>query len=119
MLLLASDIDVALHISKAIHGDPRAGYIKRPQPGIAMARRMISVDVSAVPEDRLGHSYFADELRPLIHFFILGVLSPTSAIAPDGLALTLLERNKDSQSVAYKLEGKMRFWHKLTRILLS
>lgn len=62
LTLYASDADVALEISLVVHGnEPRAGQGK---PMFA-SKSIDSIDMSALGEDLLGHSYFADNASAL------------------------------------------------------
>jgi esterase/lipase superfamily enzyme len=55
--LYASSEDVALKLSKKVHGYPRAGD---SGPGLLVMPGVETVDASLVQTDFLGHSYFAD-----------------------------------------------------------
>ena len=54
--LYASDSDLALRASKTVHGEPRAGSAG---DGIIRLPGLDTIDMSGLPADALGHSYFA------------------------------------------------------------
>jgi esterase/lipase superfamily enzyme len=57
LTLYASDSDIALHLSRYYHlGGPRAGSAG---PLIIRLRGLDTIDMSGLPADVLGHSYFA------------------------------------------------------------
>jgi len=56
LTLYASDTDVALRISSFYHGGPRAGAAG---PLIIRLQGLDTIDMSGLPADVLGHSYFA------------------------------------------------------------
>jgi esterase/lipase superfamily enzyme len=56
LTLYASDSDVALRMSKYYHGAPRAGSAG---PLIIKLQGLDTIDISGLPADVLGHSYFA------------------------------------------------------------
>lgn len=56
LTLYASDSDYALHTSQLVHGAPRAGSAGA---SIIKLRGLDTIDMSGVPADTLGHSYFA------------------------------------------------------------
>ncbi|MGA2341847.1 MAG: alpha/beta hydrolase [Steroidobacteraceae bacterium] len=56
LTLYASDTDVALRLSRYYHGEPRAGSAG---PLIIKLKGLDTIDVSGLPADILGHSYFA------------------------------------------------------------
>jgi esterase/lipase superfamily enzyme len=56
LTLYASDSDYALHTSQIVHGAPRAGSAGA---SIIKLRGLDTIDMSGVPADMLGHSYFA------------------------------------------------------------
>jgi esterase/lipase superfamily enzyme len=56
LTLYASDTDVALRLSRYYHGGPRAGSAG---PLIIRLQGLDTIDVSGLPADVLGHSYFA------------------------------------------------------------
>jgi esterase/lipase superfamily enzyme len=56
LTLYASDTDVALRISRYYHGGPRAGSAG---PLIIRLQGLDTIDMSGLPADVLGHSYFA------------------------------------------------------------
>ncbi len=55
--LYASSNDLALRVSQAFHGYPRAG---ESGDRLTVAPGLVTIDSSAVQTDFLGHSYFAD-----------------------------------------------------------
>jgi hypothetical protein len=58
LTLYGSDQDLALNASRAIHGDlPRAG---QAGPGIVVSKDIDSIDMTALGNDMLAHSYFAN-----------------------------------------------------------
>jgi hypothetical protein len=66
--LYASDNDLALKSSEALHGAPRAGLAGKfiiTQPGLD------SIDMSAVKADLLGHGYFAADAGAIFDLFRL------------------------------------------------
>jgi pimeloyl-ACP methyl ester carboxylesterase len=54
--LYASDSDLALRASKTVHGEPRAGSAGE---GIIRLPGLDTIDMSGLPADALGHSYYA------------------------------------------------------------
>ena len=56
LTLYASDSDYALRTSQLVHGAPRAGSAGA---SIITLRGLDTIDMSGVPADALGHSYFA------------------------------------------------------------
>jgi esterase/lipase superfamily enzyme len=56
LTLYASDSDIALRMSRYYHHEPRAGSAG---PLIIKLRGLDTIDVSGLPADILGHSYFA------------------------------------------------------------
>jgi esterase/lipase superfamily enzyme len=66
--LYASDNDYALHSSQIIHGAPRAGTAGDV---IVKLAGLDSIDMSAVPADMLGHSYFAANSGAIFDMFRL------------------------------------------------
>jgi len=65
--LYASDTDYAIRTSQFIHGAPRAGTAG----DIVALAGLDSIDMSAVPADSLGHSYFAANAGALYDMFRL------------------------------------------------
>jgi esterase/lipase superfamily enzyme len=66
--LYASDNDYALHTSQIIHGAPRAGTAGDV---IVRLAGLDSIDMSSVPADALGHSYFAANSGAIFDMFRL------------------------------------------------
>jgi esterase/lipase superfamily enzyme len=66
--LYASDRDKALLLSKAYNGYPRAGD---SGGGIVICSGIVSVDVSAVDTDFVGHGYYGDNTSILSDLFYL------------------------------------------------
>jgi esterase/lipase superfamily enzyme len=66
--LYASDNDYALHTSQIIHGAPRAGTAGDV---IVKLAGLDSIDMSSVPADALGHSYFAANSGAIFDMFRL------------------------------------------------
>jgi esterase/lipase superfamily enzyme len=66
--LYASDNDYALRSSQLIHGAPRAGTAGDV---IVKLTGLDSIDMSAVPADALGHSYFAANSGAIFDMFRL------------------------------------------------
>ena len=66
--LYASDNDYALHTSQIIHGAPRAGTAGNV---IVKLAGLDSIDMSSVPADALGHSYFAANSGAIFDMFRL------------------------------------------------
>ena len=66
--LYASDNDYALHTSQIVHGAPRAGTAGDV---IIKQTGLDSIDMSAVPADALGHSYFAANSGAIFDMFRL------------------------------------------------
>jgi esterase/lipase superfamily enzyme len=66
--LYASDNDYALRSSQFIHGAPRAGTAGEV---IVQLAGLDSIDMSAVPADALGHSYFAANSGAIYDMFRL------------------------------------------------
>ena len=66
--LYASDRDYALRTSQFVHGAPRAGTA-----GISIIklRGLDTIDMSAVPADSLGHTYFAANAGAIFDIFRL------------------------------------------------
>lgn len=93
--LYASANDIALNVSRHIHGAPRAGDIRGEPVRLA---GLTTLDASAIAADSLGHSYFGD--APQVLADILGLVrlglppaqrcgtaplgEPVWAIRPDG-----------------------------------
>jgi esterase/lipase superfamily enzyme len=65
--LYASDNDLALRSSQFIHGAPRAGTAS----DIVKFTGLDSIDMSSVPADMLGHSYFAANSGAIYDIFRL------------------------------------------------
>ena len=65
--LYASDTDYAIRSSQFFHGAPRAGTAA----DIVKSAGLDSIDMSAVPADSLGHSYFAANAGALYDMFRL------------------------------------------------
>jgi esterase/lipase superfamily enzyme len=63
----ASSKDVALLASKAFHSYPRLGEAPPPR----VAKGIDTVDASAIRQDLLGHSYFADSGTVIRDLFLL------------------------------------------------
>ena len=66
--LYASDTDYAIRSSQFFHGAPRAGTAGDV---IVKSEGLDSIDMSAVPADSLGHSYFAANAGALYDMFRL------------------------------------------------
>lgn len=66
--LYASEKDLALKTSQAIHGAPRAGMAGK---SIITMRGLDTIDMSAVQGDLLGHSYFAADAGAIYDLFRL------------------------------------------------
>jgi esterase/lipase superfamily enzyme len=66
--LYASDNDLALRSSQFIHGAPRAGTAGDV---IVKLAGLDSIDMSSVPADKLGHSYFAANAGAIYDIFRL------------------------------------------------
>jgi esterase/lipase superfamily enzyme len=66
--LYASDNDYALRTSQFIHGAPRAGIAGET---IIRTAGLDTIDMSAVPADALGHSYFAANAGAIFDIFSL------------------------------------------------
>ncbi len=66
--LYASSKDLALGVSKGIHGGPRAGDSGE---GIVVLPGLESIDVSAVDTSFLGHSYYGDNKSVLADLKVL------------------------------------------------
>ena len=66
--LYASDTDYAIRTSQFVHGAPRAGTAGDV---IVKLAGLDSIDMSAVPADSLGHSYFAANAGALYDMFRL------------------------------------------------
>jgi esterase/lipase superfamily enzyme len=65
--IYSSSRDVALQVSKAFHSYQRLGEA----PPKVLDARIDTVDVSAIPRDVLGHSYFGDSATVLRDLFLL------------------------------------------------
>jgi esterase/lipase superfamily enzyme len=66
--LYASDKDLALKTSEAVHGAPRAGMAGT---GIITRPGLDTIDMSAVEADVLGHNYFAADAGAIYDLFRL------------------------------------------------
>ena len=66
--LYASDKDYALRSSQFLHGAPRAGSAGT---AIIRLRGLDTIDMSAVPADSLGHTYFAANAGAIFDIFRL------------------------------------------------
>jgi esterase/lipase superfamily enzyme len=66
--LYASNNDLALRTSQAIHGAPRAG---QAGSGIITMTGLDSIDMSEVKADMLGHGYFASDAGAIYDLFRL------------------------------------------------
>ncbi|MFO1426529.1 MAG: alpha/beta hydrolase [Steroidobacteraceae bacterium] len=68
LTLYASDSDMALKTSEALHGAPRAGLAGER---LVVLRGLDSIDMSSIDADLLGHTYFAADTGAIYDLFRL------------------------------------------------
>jgi esterase/lipase superfamily enzyme len=91
-----SSDDIALKVSKRIHGNPRAGEPLLIVPGLD------TIDVSAIDTNFLGHSYFSDSWPLLsdIHSILLKDDPPAARFGLDELV------HSDGNYYAFRAQNK-------------